>query len=458
MGVFGIQLVTTAIVASFLHKLTPHYSIGKWLSTAGLTRYRPPSDSSLRSHIPLGAPANRNKKKAGNSREHSSLDGTLTVPKSASFKLEAIPVKPADLTLVHYTSEFQWMVDFTLGALMVFLTTSVYYYIKPSAATFEYNLSTIWMLAVFGYVLVSLGSLTLVYLSDELERERSICTVFTMLFFVFALGILLIDERLLEFCLERSHQNITESLTLLLETLLEEETKFSLFPLWALKISLAVVGSLLSANLVFPGFRYAEMHFDSLRYSKSPLLKTVLHVNYFSPVVCMALWIRPLSKDVIAEADTVEILTMKVSYESFRFATLLLVCMLRMILYRVHLQNYLNLAKLRIGELRMEHGRITVSELQLRVSSIFSFYGGVAVQYVAPTLLVFSLSVLLHLSSDYHSQNGDAAISDASSENPFRLSGIGISMFHGCISFMCWWVCFTNFMTSGFGYVIRAYL
>ena len=127
MGVFGVQLVVTMIVASFLHKLSPYYSFGRWLVTAGLYRFLPPSDDVLRPHVAAAASTNRSKKKLANSRaatkEYTYLDHSLAIPKSANIKLDSIPVKGVDLILVRYSEEFQWMMDFTCGTIAVFLTT-----------------------------------------------------------------------------------------------------------------------------------------------------------------------------------------------------------------------------------------------------------------------------------------------------------------------------------------------
>ena len=458
MGVFGIQLVVTMIVASFLHKLSPYFSFGRWLATAGMKRYLPPPDSVLRPVCSKG------KKKLGNSTpglgDYFFLDGSLTVPKSTSYKLSTTPVVDRDLQLIHYSSDFQWLVDFTCAAAMVYLMTAAYHYLRPETVMSEYNLSVIWVLAAFVYAVKVLGSLTRVYFSEELSRERSICIVFATLFLVCSLAILLVDEEILEFQLDKTYEDITASVVKLLETQANEPLKgVVVVPKWALKMGLAVLVSALSALLVFPGFRFAEMHFETLVAPRSAVTKTVLHLNYISPALCLALWIRPFGRGMLAEVDTVSVLGMEVSYEGFRFGSLAAACLLRVLLFKVYLQSYLNQAKLRVDELKKEQGRITVSELRKKVSNIFAFYSGVAVQYITPVVMTLSLIILVYVSSDHHLHSAELESHSGSEEgNVFRSSGFGISLFHGCLSFACWWLCFTTFLTSGFGSVIRMFL
>lgn len=458
MGVFGIQLVVTMIMASFLHKLAPYFSFGRWLATAGLKRYLPPPDSVLR---PV---CSRGKKKLGTAApglgDYLFLDGSLTVPKSTSYKLPTAPVIASDLQFIHYSSDFQWLVDFTSAALMVHVITAAYHYLRPAAILSEYNLSVIWILAAFVFAVKVLASLTRVYFSEELSRERSICIVFATLFLVCSLAILLVDEEILEFQLDKTYEDITGSVVKLLESQASEPLKgAALIPKWALKMGLAVLVSALSALLVFPGFRFAEMHFETLVSPRSAVTKTILHLNYISPALCLALWIRPFGRGMLAEADTVSVLGMEVSYESFRFGALVAACLLRVLLFKVYLQSYLNQAKLRIDELKKDQGRITVSELRKKVSTIFAFYSGVAVQYMAPVVMTLSLIILVYVSSDHHLHSADLESHSGSEDgNVFRSSGFGISLFHGCLSFACWWLCFTTFLTSGFGTVLRIFL
>ena len=464
MGVLGLQVVVTMIVASFLHKLSPYYSFGRWLSTADLRRYLPPRDSQLLPHVSAGSSrgsGGTGKKKAGSTRSEDDkpLDQSLTLPKSAAIQLDTAPVVPADLYGVHYYLEFRWLLDVAVATLAVYVCTCIYYSTRPVAVVTEYNLSIVWLLFLLFFALSLLLSLTRVYFDEQLSRERSLIIVFTTLFFVFALGILLIDEETLQFRLNESHANITKCVGKLLHAYISDIESFILLPIWAFKIALAIVASCLSAMLVFPSFRYSELQFNVVTVSRSLVKRGVVRLCYLMPLFCLGLWIKPLSRDFFSEMSTINVLGNEIYHETFRHWSVLFYCGLKTTLFKIHLQTYLDLASLRVEDLRKESGRITVLELRKKVSTIFSFYGGVSLQYMGPLLIVLSLSILMHISSPYQRLSlTPEQLEVDPGMNMFRSSGFGLGMFHGCLSFLCWWSCFTIFLASGFGSALRSYL
>ena len=460
MGVLGVQVVITMIVASFLHKLSPYYSFGRWLAAADMRRYVPPSDAQLKPHVALSSAGGRSKKKSNSRTEdHKPLDTSLTVPKNTAISLTTAPVQPVELHLLHYFSEFRWLVDVGVAAITVYIATCIYFSLRARAAVTEYNLSVIWLIVLLLFATSVLSSLTRVYFSEELSRERSIIIVFTTLFFVFALGILLVDENILQFRLDESHKNITNCIEKLLHAYIADPENFVLLPMWAFKMVLAFVASLLSATLIYPSFRYSEMQFNVVITTQSVVTKALVRLCYLMPLFCLGLWIKPFTKDVFSELDIIHILGKDLYYETFRHWSVLLFCILRVCLFKIHLQNYLDVASLRVEDLKKEQGRITILELRKKVSNIFAFYGGVALQYMGPVLILLSLSVLMHISSPFQRQSLSAEDLEAEpNSNVFRSSGFGLALFHGCISFVCWWVCFTVFVASGFGSALRAYL
>lgn len=482
MAVFGVQLVLTMIVASFLHKIAPYYSLGRWMVTWGLQRHLPPSDKLLRPHISTPTPASKlSKKKATNHREKvlsspnstteeiiaainydpNALDQGLAVPKSASIKLASCPLNwDDDVDMLHFSSELEFMVNLTLAAVVVFGLTSLYLNLWPEAVASECNLSVIWLVVVIGYTFKVLFSLTRIYLSEELAHQRSLVIVFTTLLFVCALGVLLIDESVLNFGLETSHQNVSMSVSVLLEAFLKGGGEFQIVPMWGFKILLALISSVLSMVLIFPGFRFADTHFSTIYHSKSPFFKTLLHANYIAPMFCLSLWIRPLAQDMVAEKSYVNFLGMfEVAYDTFRVWVLLGVCALRVALFRSYLQSYLDTAKWRVENLRQEQGRITILQLRKKVSNIFMFYAALGVQYIAPYIILLCTTLLVYACIPFATPL-EVPVADPGNSrvNIFRRSGFGIGMFHGCVAFICWWVCFTNSVTSGFGAVLKEFI
>ena len=151
MAIFGVQVVISMIVASFLHKIFPYYSFGRWLITSGLKRYQSPTDSLLRPHVSVppsnnrGGGSNGGRKRAANQRTPTSeataadillnlkqfssnrLDPSLAIPKSANIKLQDVPVHSRDLPLLHFSEQLEWMINFTLAAVIVYAITLACY-------------------------------------------------------------------------------------------------------------------------------------------------------------------------------------------------------------------------------------------------------------------------------------------------------------------------------------------
>ena len=497
MAVFGVQVVLSMIVASFLHKVSPYFSVGRRLILYRLRRYQTPSDTLLRPHVSVPHSGGRGgggdhsnhggRKRVSNQRTASSttttdvtiahlpelkklssimLDPSLAVPKSANIKLHDVQLRSSDLIILPFSEQLEWMIDLAVAAVVVCTITMAYYYLFPSAVQTEYNLSTIWLLLVCGYIIHVLARLTKFYFSDELASQRSQGIVFTMFFFVCSLGILLIDEGVLDFGLEKTHKDISLSIERLIGNVrnqtYEESDGDNILPVWAFKIFLAVCATLLSVVLIFPGFRFADIHFSTIKYSasKRSFLRTVLHICYIAPMFCLSLWIRPLSHDVIANRNHVNLFgLMEMSYENFRFGIISSICLLRVIMYSTYMQGYLDTAKWRVTNMRHEQGRITIKDLRDRVSSIFTYYPGTGIHYLAPFLVLLLLTLLLHTSSvslaTLPSGSSSADQANSGSMNVFKFSGFGISVFHGCISFLIWWLCFTNAITSGIGPIVR---
>ncbi len=465
-------MVLTMIVASFLHKISPYYSFGRWFITFRLTRFVAPSDDSLRPHVSIANSSQKGKRKNATGTKQSTygdmafgakdrLDPNLVLPKSSKIKLPEVAVDYFNVIQLHYSSELERMLNLILAAVSVASVTELYFYLQPNEAVVQYNLSTIWLFIVCVYIMYVLNSLTRVYMSEELSHQRSVCIVFSMLFFVLSLFILLIDEGILNLGLNKTYSNIVNCSSRLLGRYSENSTaEIIVLPVWAFKMCLALGGSFLSYLLIFPGLRFADVHFNALKYTTSKITKSLLHAAYLSPFFCLSLWIRPLSSDMVAERNNVNIFgAYEISYEAFRVCTVLGVCLFRLAMYRYYMQTYLNTAKWRIEELRRDHGRISVRDYRSKITTIFLFYGGMGVQYLAPYLLLLCSVLLLFASSrmDYDRLISGAAAGDSDS-NVFTSSGFGLSVFFGCFSFFSWWICLVQIVTTGIGAVLREYL
>lgn len=289
------------------------------------------------------------------------------------------------------------------------------------------------------------------------------------------MGVLLVREDTLEFGLERGHRNFSQGARALLERVGVEGAKGPC-SLLSLKAALAVVSAVAGALLTFPGLRLAKMHADALSYA-GPLTRTLLHLNMAAPLLVAGLWVRPVSRDrLVGRSLTGE------AFEGLRVGAVLACCLLRLLLTHTHLQAHLNMACHKVLRLRREAGRISSLELQRLVVRVYYYLCVVALQYLAPlVLLAFSallLSTLGGLSPGGQQQQqappGGPPVAPAAGppDDPSGLAGsvahfsltlqalkevFSAAWFRGVLSYWCWWLSLSWFITSAFGLLYHMY-
>lgn len=112
MGVIGVQLVVTMVMASVIQKIIPHYSLARWLLCSGSLRwYQHPTEEELR--ILAG-------KQRGKSKKDRKYNGHIenkpfSIPKDIDLHLETKSVTERDTigksmqTIMYY---FQYIPDY----------------------------------------------------------------------------------------------------------------------------------------------------------------------------------------------------------------------------------------------------------------------------------------------------------------------------------------------------------
>ncbi|KAJ6669780.1 hypothetical protein lerEdw1_000329 [Lerista edwardsae] len=452
-GVIGVQLVVTMVMASIIQKIIPHYSLARWLLCSGSLRwYQHPTEEELR--ILAGK---QQKGKGKKDRQVSDLgkkynghieNKPLTIPKDIDLHLETKSVTEIDTLALHYFPEYQWLVDFTVAATVVYLVTEAYYsWMKPSQ---EMNISIVWCLLVLAFAIKILFSLTTHYFKVDDGGERSVCVTFGFFFFVKAMAILIVTENYLEFGLETGFLNFSESAVQFFEKQgLESQGPVSKL---TFKLFLAILCSLIGAFLTFPGLRLAQMHLDALSLTTEKVTQ-------------------------MSEA----------TFDTVRLWIIILLCALRLAMMRSHLQAYLNLAQKCVNQMKKEVGRISTVELQKMVARVFYYLCIIALQYVAPLVMLLHMTLLLKTLGNYswgiypestsdspveNNSLGNSVNSESSSnDGKMKVSAIQLSMalaslkniftpllFRGLLSFLTWWIAACLFSTSLFGLFYHQYL
>ncbi|XP_073480573.1 transmembrane protein 161B [Aquarana catesbeiana] len=480
MGVIGVQLVVTMVMASVLQKIIPHYSLARWLLCNGrLYWYQHPTEEELRTLA--GKQQLKGKGKKDRKYNGHIENKPLTIPKDIDLHLETRTVTEVDTLALHYFPEYQWLVDFTVAATVVYLITEAYYsFVVPSQ---EMNISIVWCMLVLAFAIKVLFSLTTHYFKVEDGGERSVCVTFGFFFFVKAMAILIVTDNYLEFGLETGFSNFSESAVKFLQKQgLESQGPVSKF---TFKLLLAVLCSLIGAFLTFPGLRLAQMHLDALNYTKETMTQFLLHINFLSPLLMVLLWVKPITKDYILNPplgkESVPLMT-EDTFDTVRLWIIILLCGLRLMMMRHHLQAYLNLAQKCVDQMKKEAGRISTKELQKMVAQVFYYLCVIALQYVAPLVMLLHTTLLLK-SLGNHSwgiydppMEASQGSNLGSTEQPCpeekmkaTITQITVALgglkniftpllFRGLLSFLTWWIAACLFSTSLFGLFYHQYL
>ncbi|XP_034025982.1 transmembrane protein 161B isoform X2 [Thalassophryne amazonica] len=470
------------VMASVIQKIIPHYSFARWLLCSGSLRwYQHPTEDELRS---LAGKQKGQKKKDRKYNGHIE-NKPLTVPKDIELQLETKCITEVDTLALYYFPEFQWLVDFTVAATVVYLITELYYSVtQPSG---EMNISVVWCLLVLSFVIKTLFSLTAHYFKLEEGGERSLCITFAFFFFVKAMAILIVTENYLEFGLETGFANFSDSALQFLEHQgLESQGPISKL---TFKLILALLCSLIGAFLTFPGLRLAQMHLDALNLTTDKCTQTLLHINFLSPLIMVLLWVKPITKDYILNPtlgkESVHLMTEQ-TYDTLRLWAILLLCVLRLAMMRHHLQAYLNLAQKGVDQMKKEAGRISTVDLQKMVARVFYYLCVIALQYVAPLVMLLHTTLLLKTLGGYSwvvypeedlPCTQEMYSAPATEPTPpvvgagARLSVAQLSvalgglqtvfsplLFRGLFSFFIWWIAACLFSTSLFGLFYHQYL
>ncbi|XP_037091650.1 transmembrane protein 161B-like isoform X2 [Pollicipes pollicipes] len=408
MALFGTQLIVTMVAACVLQKLGPYYSLARWLlCSSGLRRYRYPTDETLRD----AAGVAKNGKKKGKQDENK--DGGFLVPKSAAFELETSPVEHFEVIAFNYYAEYQWLLDFAVCTVFVYAITEAYTYLVPPKD--EVNLSILWCLMAAGFAIKILSRLTAMFFrSTAGSGELEICAVSGLAYFVVSMVILVTSDELLELELEQAYDSFNDSATHFLQAHgMGSSGPASMF---AFRLLLAAWSGFAGAILMFPGLRYTRMHRDCLRLcQENRPLQLLYHLSFVMPLVNVLTWVRPLSREYLAERalpSTGAPLMSGAWFESLRLWLLAATVCVRLALMPRHLQAYLDISQQKLARLRTEAGRIRSTELQRKIVSVYYYVCVAALQFVTPLILSLYFT-LMYKSLGGYSWVGDPTAAPA---------------------------------------------
>ena len=416
---------------------------------------------------------------------HKEKADTFTIPCSTPLTLDMAKVEAIDLIHLNYYEEYIWMMDYTVCAIAVYVLTEIYYVLGNWN---ELNISLLWCLLAIGFSLRLLLNQTGIYFKTEDGGERILIITFGFFYLVLAMGILVVDENILEFGLEKGYENFSRSAA---QFLAEQGSEY-LGPVSILtfKIVLAFMSSFIGALLCFPGLRTAKLHLDCLRYSKENRGKQILlHLNFILPVLIVLMWVKPIGRDMLCGLNwriTTTLIPENV-FDNLRILLFVILFVVRLVLLPTHLQSHLNLAHEKLQNIRKESGRVSNVEIQKLVARVFYVLCMVALQYLIPVIVLLFLAFLYKTLGEYSwsgmfgeeaekivasfaktpnitaNFTANASSVDAGNETivdkavQFSLTFSNLRnvftplWYRGIVSFVTWWVCTAWSISMGFG-------
>ncbi|XP_039266774.2 transmembrane protein 161B-like [Styela clava] len=502
MAIFGFQLCFTIIMASFLQKLTPIYSLGRWiLCGGGLYRFVHPTNEELKKLAGKESSDKRSKKDVKNStkkrhqpykrsseKTNNTTKEVFKIPKNVDIPLDTTNITVLDALVLRKYDEYEWLVDYGLYATIVYCGTEIYYeWWKPDP---EFNISMVWSLLAIGFVCKNLFSIMKLYFKSE-SGELSTCITFGCFSFVASMAVLVVDEQTLEFGLDSAYNAFAQNASLLtIGATVYPSPAPAPLPLPIIKIGVAFLSGIIGTLLAFPGIRTAQMYVDGLKYSRgNQLIQLLLHINFATPFLISFMWVRPLARDVLCGSNDIESVRKPfLTDHQFDIARLIIIvslCFLKILAFRTHLQAYLNVACIKIRNLRREAGQTTNTDIQKTVARVFFYLCVVALQYIGPVMAVLFLTMCLktmggyswqQIKSDYVLNSTYASFSpshanvlDEGATFSEMVSHAGVSLarmsavftpmvFRSIFSFLIWWLCTSWFIASCLGIVYHRFL
>ncbi|KAG7456722.1 hypothetical protein MATL_G00238930 [Megalops atlanticus] len=492
MALMGVQLVVSLLAASIMQRMAPHCSFARWLLCNGsLFRFKHPSEGELCALAgkQMPKPSRRDRRQNGGGEPK-----PLTVPKDIDLHLQATPVNVLDALVLRFFLEYQWLIDFVVYAMGVYLFTEGYYCAVDASK--EVNIGAIWCVLTIFFCLRTLYTLMSHYFRSEEGGERSVCLAFGFLSLLVAMLVLVVREDYLEFGLEPGFANLFNNL----EGFAKQQGYEWSVPVTKLtvKLGLAVICAFIGALLAFPGLRLAQTHLDAVQMNADrPIIQVLLHASFLSPVLVLMLWVKPIARDFLANAPmgkTTITLIPSSTFSSVRLWVVVALCVLRLALTRYHLQAYLNLSQKWVEQIKREAGRIAAIDIQRKVTRVFCYLTVVTLQYLAPILLILFSTLALKSLGDFswglvpevpgvtpveaaipteappltalgEDEDGDsmeddvqAAVAQLSEAMAALRAVLTPIFFRGVFAFLAWWVAACQLISSLFGIYFHQYL
>ncbi|CAI4222510.1 unnamed protein product [Auanema sp. JU1783] len=386
MAVLGFHVVISLIVLTLISKLGTRISIIQLFIVKGLYRYLAPTNNELRSLLP-SSKEKTNPRLRRRKREEEDMSG-FNVPKHIPLSLNRAPVNELELQNFPLFTSVHWLSLYVPLCLVTYVLSEVFLYYFPSNG--DMNISIIWLFIGVAFVMQVLARLTAWLIVNQ--DERSLLFTFGALYFLISCIFTMWSNRFFDVDMLKAYDQFGINIDKFMEEIGNvAETDGKLKSPLLLYISLSVLFSLLSAMLVFPNFRFANMYTRALEVASVPS-RIVLHLSFLMPLFTLTLYLHPVKAHLVHGK---RMLFTEESLDIFRIYTVIFTLLLRLALRKQHLQAHLDMPHEKVQELQKETGHVRNTALQSLIFRYYSYFSAVVLQYFSPILLAFFFALLL---------------------------------------------------------------
>ncbi|KAG6599694.1 Transmembrane protein [Phytophthora cinnamomi] len=430
MALFPPEFLAGVLLAFVQLRLRSHFSLASWLVN-GLTFFLPPEDELIATLN--GQPAAAKGSKAAKVPAGQPLSAADKLDK---FYVRVAKTEPGVFSQTLFFELYEMLVVLVssaslgccFGSLVAFTTP----WFGPAADVAADDKVDVATYGLMSAMLVALWfPLQLNFAQGWAGYEARLGLSVGFIGLIASGFFILSPKGMLDFDLEQAAQLAGERVAMVLRAVgftdadfvniapLAEMARVTLFATFAL------LAGIFTCTTFLPSFRFARMYSELIKDKQTSIvMKLLLHLNMFFPVLICALWVPRLSSNVLVPAELVKCspraltrdclqsdvlgLTNESSSDVWRwysltesqFHTLRIyvvfgACLVRLLCFRTHLQHFLLEPREVMASLVGRPGFVDGALLQSKVRLQFNYVPIIALQYLAPVCALLASAQLL---------------------------------------------------------------